>query len=84
MLVVVEVVLFAASLFSTLDSSAGLLEHISFLLLWMGGLLGSYRMLVVFLVPLWCAGAWGIIREIRKARGQGLPYQGIYRDRPVD
>ena len=55
-----------------------------FLLLWMGGLLGSYRMLVVFLVPLWCAGAWGIIREIRKARGQGLPYQGIYRDRPVD
>ena len=35
MIVVVDVVLFAASLFSTLDSSAGLLEHISFLLLWM-------------------------------------------------
>ena len=38
-IVVVEVVLFDASLFSTLDSSAGLLEHISFsfnlLLVWM-------------------------------------------------
>lgn len=40
LVVVVEVVIFAAaSLFSTLDSSAGLLEHISFsfnlLLVWM-------------------------------------------------
>ena len=54
------------------------------LLIWLGRLLGSYRVLVVFLAPFWCAGAWGIIREIRKARGRGLPHQGIYRDRPMN
>ena len=42
-IVVVEVVLFAASLFSTLDSSAGLLEHISF----------SFKLLVVWMM---CCG----------------------------
>ena len=40
--------------------------------------------LAIFLAPFWITGAWLVIQEIRRGRGKGLRYHGLYKDQTVD
>jgi len=55
-----------------------------FILYWLAGVLGSYKVLVIFLVPFWITGAYAIIQEIRRARGKHLPRRSLLKDKPLD
>jgi len=54
------------------------------ILYFLARLLQSYKVLVIFLVPFWCTGAYAIIQEIRRARGKHLPRRGLLKDKPLD
>ena len=50
----------------------------------LAGVLGDYKVLVIFLVPFWFTGAYAIIQELRRARGKRLPRRSLLKDAPLD